>query len=107
MTSRNCQEHIRIQPDEYRTGKSIVAEELTGVDLDRRLQIYNGRFQDPATHGVGIMPPEEDVRAPSFYRLYRAIAQGYWVLDQPVTRTTRCLYVCNLPNSKGEFAWEQ
>jgi hypothetical protein len=59
---------------------SAVAEELAGVDLDRGLQIYNGRFQNPAEHGVRTIS-SEDVRAPSLYRLYRAIAQQHWMLD--------------------------
>jgi pyridoxamine 5'-phosphate oxidase-like protein len=59
---------------------SAVAEELAGAELDRGLQIYNGRFQNPAEHGVSVIAPE-DVRAPALYRLYRAIAQRHWVLD--------------------------
>ena len=59
---------------------SAVAEELVGNDLDRGLQIYNGRFQDPTAHRVSIIAPE-DVRAPALYRLYRAVAQEHWVLD--------------------------
>ncbi|HEY9527645.1 MAG TPA: pyridoxamine 5'-phosphate oxidase family protein [Anaerolineales bacterium] len=59
---------------------SAVAEELVGNDLDRGLQIYNGRFQDPTAHGVSVIAPE-DVRAPGLYRLYRAVAQEHWVLD--------------------------
>ena len=59
---------------------SAVAEELAGDDLDRGLRIYNGRFQDPAEHGVRIIAPG-DVQAPALYRLYRAVAQEHWVLD--------------------------
>jgi uncharacterized protein YhbP (UPF0306 family) len=59
---------------------SAVAEELVGTELDRGLRIYNGRFPNPAEHGVSVIAPE-DVRAPSLYRLYRAIAQEHWVLD--------------------------
>jgi len=59
---------------------SAVAEELVGTELDRGLRIYNGRFPNPADHGVSVIVPE-DVRAPSLYRLYRAIAQEHWVLD--------------------------
>src|SRR5690349_6361439 len=55
---------------------SAVAEELMGNDLDRGLQIYNGRFQDPTAHGVSIIA-QEDVRAPALYRLYRAVAQEH------------------------------
>jgi len=59
---------------------SAVAEELIGIEFDRGLQIYNGRFQNPAEHGVRTIS-SEDVRAPSLYRLYRAIAQEHWMLD--------------------------
>jgi hypothetical protein len=59
---------------------SAVAEELMGNDLDRGLQIYNGRFQDPTAHGVSVIVPE-DVRTPALYRLYRAVALEHWVLD--------------------------
>ena len=59
---------------------AAIAEELMGNDLDRGLQIYNGRFQDPTAHRVSVIAPE-DVRAPALYRLYRAIAQEHWVLD--------------------------
>ena len=59
---------------------SAVAEELVGAELDRGLQIYNGRFQNPSAHGVSIIA-QEDVRAPALYRLYRAVAYEHWVLD--------------------------
>ena len=63
---------------------SATAEELTGIDFDRGLDIYNGRFSNPADHGVRVIKPE-DVQAPGLYRLYRAIASEHWVLD-PVNR---------------------
>ena len=59
---------------------SAVAEELTGPELDRGIQIYNGRFSNPAQHGVRIINVEH-VQAPALYRLYRAVAQEHWVLD--------------------------
>jgi len=59
---------------------SAVAEELNSVDFDRGLDIYNGRFSNPAEHGVRVIK-SEDVRAPALYRLYRATASEYWVLD--------------------------
>ena len=59
---------------------SAVAEELTGTEFDRGLGIYNGRFSNPAEHGVRIINPE-DVQAPGLYRLYRAIAHEHWILD--------------------------
>jgi uncharacterized protein YhbP (UPF0306 family) len=59
------------------------AEELTGAEFERGLQIYNGRFQhreEREERGVRTIKPE-DVQAPALYRLYRAIAQEHWVLD--------------------------
>lgn len=56
------------------------AEELTGSDFDRGVEIYNGRFQNPAEHNVRIIAPE-DLRAPAPYRLYRATAMTHWILD--------------------------
>lgn len=62
---------------------SAVAEELSGAEFDRGLQIYNGRFQDPGEReGRGVqMITAKDVQAPALYRLYRAIAHEHWVLD--------------------------
>ena len=59
---------------------SGVAQELTGSELERGIQIYNGRFQNPAERGVRIIQPEH-VRAPALYRLYRASVQDHWILD--------------------------
>jgi hypothetical protein len=59
---------------------SAIAEELTAIDFDRGLNIYNGRFSNPADHGVRLIKPE-DVQAPALYRLYRAIASEHWILD--------------------------
>lgn len=56
------------------------AKELSGVDFDRGLDIYNGRFSNPADHGVRLVTAE-DVRAPALYRLYRAIVSEHWILD--------------------------
>jgi hypothetical protein len=63
---------------------SAIAEELTGTEFDRGVQIYNGRFQNPAEHGVRTIKPE-DVQAPALYRLYRATVQEHWILD-PTSR---------------------
>ena len=63
---------------------SAVAEEITVVELDRGTEIYNGRFQNPAGHGVLIIKPE-DVQSPAPYRLYRAAALEHWILD-PTSR---------------------
>ena len=59
---------------------SAIAEELTGADFDRDLEIYNGRFSNPEEHGVKIIQVE-DLQMPALYRLYRAIASEHWVLD--------------------------
>lgn len=64
---------------------SAVAKQLTTVELDRGLEIYNGRFSDPAKHGVRVIE-SKDVQEPALYRLYRATASEYWVLD-PDRRT--------------------
>jgi uncharacterized protein YhbP (UPF0306 family) len=56
------------------------AKELSGVDFDRGLDIYNGRFSNPVEHGLRVVT-EEDVRAPGLYRLYRAIVSEHWILD--------------------------
>ena len=60
---------------------SAVAEELTGTDLDRGIEIYNGRFRNPAEQGVRTITLE-DVRSPAPYRLYRATASEHWILDR-------------------------
>jgi hypothetical protein len=59
---------------------SALAGELTGADLDRGIDIYNRRFQNPVEQGVYTITPL-DVQAPALYRLYRAIAQEHWILD--------------------------
>ena len=58
---------------------SAIAEELTGLDFDLGLDIYNGRFSNPSEHGERAMQ-SQDVQAPALYRLYRAIAREHWVL---------------------------
>lgn len=59
---------------------SAVAEQLTGSEFDRGLAIYNGRFSDPAEHGVRIIE-SKDLQGSALYRLYRATASEHWVLD--------------------------
>jgi len=59
---------------------SAVAEELTVIEFERGVELYNGRFSNPAEHGVRTIEVE-DVQAPALYRLYRATAQESWVLD--------------------------
>jgi uncharacterized protein YhbP (UPF0306 family) len=56
------------------------AKELSGVDFDRGLDIYNGRFSNPVGHGVRVITVA-DVREPALYRLYRAIVSEHWILD--------------------------
>lgn len=60
---------------------SAAAEELTGVDLERGVAIYNDRFQNPAEHGVRLIQLD-DVQSPALYRLYRATATEHWILDR-------------------------
>jgi uncharacterized protein YhbP (UPF0306 family) len=59
---------------------SAAAAELTGSDLEPGLVTYNGRFPDPARHGLQDTKLEE-VRPPGLYRLYRAVASEHWMLD--------------------------
>jgi hypothetical protein len=59
---------------------SAIAQELTGVDLNHGLGIYNGRFSNPAVHGVHIIELG-DIQAPGFYCLYQATVLEHWVLD--------------------------
>lgn len=63
---------------------SGIAQELAGSELERGLQIYNGRFMDPSEHGVRLIMLDE-VQEPAPYRLYRATALTHWILD-PHTR---------------------
>jgi nitroimidazol reductase NimA-like FMN-containing flavoprotein (pyridoxamine 5'-phosphate oxidase superfamily) len=56
---------------------SAVAEELTGADLARGLDVFSRGVQ--ARGADGWKP--EDVRPPALYRLYRATVSEHWVLD--------------------------
>ncbi len=56
---------------------SAVAEQLSGVDLDRGIDIYS---RTSLGHG-GHEWKQEDVKAPALYRLYRATASEHWILD--------------------------
>jgi nitroimidazol reductase NimA-like FMN-containing flavoprotein (pyridoxamine 5'-phosphate oxidase superfamily) len=56
---------------------SAVAEELTRVELARGIEIFS---RTSLGHG-GHEWKTTDVQAPTLYRLYRASAQGHWVLD--------------------------
>jgi hypothetical protein len=56
---------------------AAVAGELTGVELDRGIDIFSRGSQ---AHGARPWMLEE-VRPPAVYRLYRAIASEHWVLE--------------------------
>ena len=60
---------------------SAIAEQLTGADLDRGIDIFS---RTSLAHG-GSEWKLEDVGARSLYRLYRATASEHWVRD-PVGR---------------------
>jgi hypothetical protein len=60
---------------------SAIAEELTGADLDRGIEIFS---RSSLAHG-GQEWKQEDVGASTLYRLYRATALEHWVRD-PVGR---------------------
>ena len=63
---------------------SAVAEELAGDELARGIDIFS-----QVSEGHGARPwTLEDVRPPSVYRLYRAIASKHWVLE-PGSRPNR------------------
>lgn len=63
------------------TGQGVymlaVTEELSGVDLERGIDIFSRGSQ---THGAGEWK-SEDVCPPAFHRLYRATATEHWILD--------------------------
>jgi hypothetical protein len=56
---------------------SAVAQELTGADLERGIDIYSRVSQ---SHGAKAWTLD-DVRPPEPYRLYRARVSEHWVLD--------------------------
>jgi len=56
---------------------AAVAEEVTGADLDRGIDIFS---RGSEARGAPEWKPE-DVRPPAVYRLYRAIASEHWVLE--------------------------
>ena len=56
---------------------SAVAEQLTGSELDRGIEIFS---RTSLGHG-GHEWKREDVQVPALYRLYRAIALEHWILD--------------------------
>lgn len=56
---------------------SAFAEQLTGIGLDRGIEIYS---RTSLGHG-GHEWTQVDVQAPALYRLYRATVSGHWILD--------------------------
>jgi hypothetical protein len=56
---------------------SATAEQLTGSDLDRGIEIFSSISLGHGGHEW----KREDVQAPALYRLYRAIALEHWILD--------------------------
>ena len=56
---------------------STIAEELTGVELERGIAIFS---RGSEARGAPEWKPE-DVRPPAVYRLYRATASEHWVLE--------------------------
>src|SRR5687768_167106 len=60
---------------------SAIAEQLTGADLDREIEIFS---RTSLGHG-GREWKREDVGEAALYRLYRATASEHWVRD-PVGR---------------------
>jgi hypothetical protein len=56
---------------------AAVAEELTGDDVDRGINVFSRVSQ-----GHGARPwTLDEVHPPQPYRLYRATASAHWVLD--------------------------
>jgi hypothetical protein len=73
------------------TGQAVymaaVAEELTGVELERGIAVFSRRS---VASGASEWKPD-DVLPPALIRLYRATASEHWVLDpagHPDQRTT-------------------
>lgn len=56
---------------------SAVAEQLTGTELDRGIELFS---RTSLGHG-GHEWKREDVQEPALYRLYRAITSEHWILD--------------------------
>jgi nitroimidazol reductase NimA-like FMN-containing flavoprotein (pyridoxamine 5'-phosphate oxidase superfamily) len=56
---------------------SATAEQLTGSDLDRGIELFS---RTSLGHG-GHEWNREDVQAPALYRIYRATALEHWILD--------------------------
>jgi hypothetical protein len=56
---------------------SAVAQELTGADLERGIEIFSHVSESHGAKGWTV----DDVRPPKPYRLYRARVSEHWVLD--------------------------
>jgi|SRR6266496_4867377 len=56
---------------------SAMAEQLTGIDLDRGIEIFS---RTSLGHGASQWT-REDVQEPALYRLYRAGVLEHWILD--------------------------
>lgn len=56
---------------------SAVAEQLTGADLERGIEIFSRVSVSHGAQGWTV----EDVRPPAALRLYRARVSAHWVLD--------------------------
>ncbi len=63
---------------------SAHAEELTGADLERGIEVFSRRSLE---HG-GVAWTPDDVRGPALLRLYRATASEHSVLARTAARTT-------------------
>ena len=56
---------------------SAVARQLTGIDLDRAIDIYSHTSRGHGGHEW----KSQDMQAPALYRLYRAAVSEHWILD--------------------------
>lgn len=58
---------------------SAVAEQVAPDEVERGLAVYNGRFAEPAEHGVSTFGMDR-VSGAAAYRLYRATVSGHSML---------------------------
>jgi hypothetical protein len=56
---------------------AAIAAELTGADIERGSRIFSKRSVEHVKREWTV----EDVSAPAFHRLYRAVASEQWILD--------------------------
>ena len=64
---------------------SAAAEELTGSDLDRAIDVYSRRAMEHGGRAFTI----SDLQPPAPYRMYRATASEHWVLDPAASPNQR------------------